>query len=77
MPAMVTRIRSAASHAVVLAHRSGTLLGVALCRARRKAHIHHALKTGIIGREFLIELSAGITKLFGDGLSAVHGVPLS
>ena len=73
MPAMITGISSTARNAVMLADRSGTVLGVALCHVTGEAHFRHALKAGIIGWEILIELASAVAEFFGDGLSAIHG----
>lgn len=71
--AMVTRIRGAASNAVVLANRASTVLGITLRHAIREAHIHYALEAGVIVRELSVKLVSGVSKLGWDCLSAIHG----
>ena len=74
MPAVIAGIRSATSHAVMLADRARAIAGVTLRHAARKAHFHHACKASIVGREVLIELTSVVSEFFRNGLSdAVHG----
>ena len=74
MPAIVAGIRSAASHAVMLADRACAVIGITLNHAARKAHFHHARKASIIGWEVLIELASVVSEFFWNGLAnAVHG----
>ena len=72
MSAIVAGVGSAPSGVMMFANRARAVLGITLRHSARIAHVHDALKAGIVIRKFLMEVLNGVAKFFWYALAGLH-----